>query len=115
MTDFKKALKRKNFMSTPYRIRYLSTAQRDLLDIFAYIKKDNPTAAHSMLEKFDKSISQLGHNPFLGAIPKDNRLKKLGYRILIVGKYFVFYVIKAKVIKIRRIIHGARQYSFLFN
>ncbi len=100
-------------MSTPYRIRYLSTAERDLLEIFEYIKKDNPTAAHSHLEKFDKSISQLSDNPFLGIIPKDNRLKKLGYRILIVDKYLVFYVVKAKVIQIRRIIHGARQYSFL--
>jgi plasmid stabilization system protein ParE len=38
-------------MSEPYEIRYLSTAENDLIDIFEYIKKDNPTAAISQLEK----------------------------------------------------------------
>ena len=100
-------------MSKPYDIRYLSTAEMDLIDIFEYIKKDNPDAAISQLEKFDTSISQLALNPFLGAIPKDERLKRLGYRMRIVDKYLVFYVLKAKTVQIRRIIHGARRYSFL--
>jgi len=100
-------------MSKPYDIRYLSTAEMDLIDIFEYIKKDNPDAAISQLERFDTSISQLALNPFLGVIPKDERLKRLGYRMLIVDKYLVFYVLKAKTVQIRRIIHGARRYSFL--
>ncbi len=100
-------------MSEPYEIRYLSTAEKDLIDIFEYIKKDNPSAAISQLEKLDKSVSQLALNPFLGVTPKDERLKKLGYRILIVDKYLVFYVVKTGTVQIRRIIHGARRYSFL--
>ncbi len=100
-------------MSKPHRIRYLSTAQKDLIDIFEYINKDNPTAAISQLERFDKSISQLALNPSIGVIPNDERLKKLGYRMLIVGKYFVFYVVKGETVQIRRVIHGARRYSFL--
>ena len=101
-------------MSGQFRIRYLSTAQKDLDEIFDYILKDNPSAALSLLEKFDHSISQLSLNPKLGVIPKDDRLKNLGYRILIVEKYLVFYVVKPRSIQIRRIIHGARKYSFLF-
>ena len=101
-------------MSKPYEIRYLSTAEKDLIDIFEYIKQDNPAGAISQLEKFDMSISQLVLNPFLGVIPKDERLKKLGYRMLIVDKYLVFYVVKTKIVQVRRIIHGARRYSFLF-
>ena len=100
-------------MSEPYAIRYLSTAENDLIEIIEYIKKDNPTAAISQLEKFDKSISQLAMNPSLGVIPKDERLNKLGYRMLIVDKYLVFYVVKTETVQIRRIIHGARRYSFL--
>jgi plasmid stabilization system protein ParE len=101
-------------MKEPHEIRYLSTAETDLIDIFEYIKKENPTAAISQLEKFDKSISQLALNPLLSAIPKNERLKKLGYRMLIVDKHPAFYVIKAETVQIRRIIHGARRYSFLF-
>jgi len=100
-------------MSKPYEIRYLSTAEKDLIDIFEYIKKDNPTSAISQLEKFDNSISKLALDPFLGVIPKDERLKKLGYRMLIVDKYLVFYVVKTETVQIRRIVHGARRYSFL--
>lgn len=100
-------------MSEPYEIRYLSIAEKDLIDIFEYIKKDNPTAAISQLEKFDNSISKLALNPFLGVIPKDERLKKLGYRMLIVDKYLAFYIVKTETVQIRRIIHGARRYSFL--
>ena len=100
-------------MSGPFKIRYLSPAVNDLDDIFNYIMRDNPSAAVSLLEKFDHSISQLAINPEIGVIPKDDRLKKLGYRMLIIGKYLVFYVVKAKTVQIRRIIHGARQYSFL--
>ena len=100
-------------MSEPYEIRYLATAERDLIDIFEYIKKDNPPAAISQLDKFHKSISQLALHPYLGAVPNDERLRKLGYRLLIVDKYLVFYVVKTKTVQIRRVVHSARRYSFL--
>lgn len=100
-------------MSGGSTIRYLPSAVKDLDDIFDYIVRDNRPAAISLLEKFDRLISQLALNPELGVAPKDDRLKRLDYRILIVDKYLVFYVIKRKVVQIRRIIHGARQYSFL--
>ncbi len=100
-------------MTTIYDIRYLKTAEEDLEDIFDYIRKDNPAAAISLLDKFDISISQLAKNPYLGVIPKDRRLKNMGYRMLIMDKYLIFYVVKKRVVQIRRIIHGARRYSFL--
>ena len=37
-------------MKKPYTIRYLKTAEKDLLDIFDYIQKDNPSAALSQLQ-----------------------------------------------------------------
>ena len=100
-------------MINPFKIRYLSTAENDLDDILTYILKDKPSAAASLLENFDSSISQLAFNPEIGMVPKDERLKKLRYRILVVGKYLVFYVVKGKTVQIRRVIHGARQYGFL--
>lgn len=100
-------------MISPFKIRYLSTAENDLDDIFSYILRDKPSAAASLLKNFDRSISQLAFNPELGVVPKDERLKKLGYRALVVGKYLIFYVVKDKTVQIRRVIHGARQYSFL--
>ena len=100
-------------MKNPYTIRYLMTAENNLIDIFNYIKQDKPSAAAAYLERFDNSISELALNPLIGIVPKDGRLKKLGYRILVADKYLVFYVAKAKIVQIRRVIHGARQYEFL--
>jgi toxin ParE1/3/4 len=100
-------------MTGSLEIRYLSAAERDLDDIFDYIMKDNPVAALSLLKEIDRSISHLSCNPELGVVPKDDRLKKLGYRVLIIRKYLVFYVVKKEFIQIRRVLHGARQYGFL--
>ena len=100
-------------MSGPFKIRYLTSAQRDLDDIVDYILRDKPSAAVSLLKKFDRTISRLADNPEIGVVPKDERLDKLGYRMLIVEKYLVFYIVKANTVQIRRIIHGARKYGFL--
>jgi toxin ParE1/3/4 len=96
-----------------YEILYLKTAETDLYEIFDYVNQDDPGAALSLYQRIEDSISSLAQNPELGTVPGDDRLKNMGYRMLVVGKYLVFYIIKEKVIQIRRIIHGARKYSFL--
>jgi toxin ParE1/3/4 len=100
-------------MRRPYSLRYFKTAERDLLNILEYIKRDKPQAAHDFINKTDAKISLLMNNPKLGIIPKDERLQKLGYRILIIDNYLVFYNIRGKTIQIRRVLHGARRYQFL--
>ncbi len=100
-------------MSEKYRIEYLPVAQQDLTFIFDYIEKDNPYAAASFIERIDEAVSKLGLFPHIGRIPKDERLQMLGYRMLVIENYLVFYVVKDNLIEIRRIIHGSRKYSFL--
>lgn len=103
-------------MAKKFRIEYLPIAEKDLVDIFEYILSDNPSAATSFLDQIDDTISKLEDFPFMGVMPKDSRLKYLGYRILIVDSYLVFYVVDEadELAEIRRIIHGKRQYDFLF-
>jgi len=55
----------------------------------------------------------LAVHPELGVIPKDERLQRLGYRMLIVDNYLVLYIVQHKTTQIRRILHGTRQYRFL--
>ena len=90
-------------MKTKLEIRYLKSAEKDLYSIFDYIKKDNPDAAELLIKKIDKQILLLGSNAKLGKIPEDIYLRNKGYRILIVEKYLIFYVIKKNIIQIRRI------------
>ncbi len=100
-------------MRKTFEILFLSTAVSDLENIFDYIAKDRPAAAVSLLDKLDGTISQLAVFPEMGSVPKDDRLKRLGYRMLIIENYLVFYVAKAKTVQIRRVIQGARQYRLL--
>ena len=94
-------------------IKYLKSAESDLVGIFNYIKKDNPDSATALYNRINQCISLLRENPHMGKVPNDKRLEQRNYRILIVDFYLVFYVIKGNTITIKRIIHSARQYNFL--
>lgn len=100
-------------MRKKYEINYLPIAVSDLEEIIEYIKIDNPDAALNMLNTIDEAISKLKDFSEIGVIPKDKRLKRLGYRIKVCKNYLVFYVIKENIIEIRRILHGKRNYEFL--
>jgi toxin ParE1/3/4 len=100
-------------MTDGYHIEYLPAAQADLEEIFAYILDDDPTAAAQFIDRIDSIISQLARFPLLAPVPKDPRLQYLGYRMLVVDNYLVFYVVKDQVVEIRRILHGSRRHTFL--
>ena len=96
-----------------HKIHYLPVAQRDLQEILEYIRLDNPSAALDLLSRFDEAIAKLSVFPYMGSMPKDLRLKHLGYRTLVIGNYLVFYVLINDIVEIRRIIQGKRRYEFL--
>ena len=92
---------------------YLRTAQRDLLEIHRYLSDDSPAQAQAWVEKIDAALGRLAAFPESGMIPKDERLEALGYRIVVIGEYLAFYVIRGERVEIRRVLHGKRRYSFL--
>ena len=100
-------------MEKKYKIEYLPSSAKDLTEIVDYLKIDSPQSALNFLDKIDESISHLEQFPFIGVIPKDIRLQSLGYRILIIDNYLVFYVGFDDIVEIRRIISGKRKYEFL--
>lgn len=94
-----------------YQIRFLRVADEDLTEIISYIATDNPTAANAIAYKIEKNIELLSENPILGRIPRDEDIKNLGYRYIIIQNYIVFYTIEERTILIHRILHGARNYK----
>lgn len=100
-------------MAKKFPIEYYPIAVEDLYSIGGYIKKNDPMAAIKMIDTIEGSIGRLESFPEIGAIPKDIRLKQTGYRMLIIGDYLAFYVIEKETVKVRRILHGSRAYSFL--
>lgn len=94
-------------------VTYLPPADRDLEEIFDYIRIDSPSRASRFLPQFDRSISRIGRFPLSGTVPRDPFLKQKGYRILCVGNYLVFYRTQKRRVVVYRILHGKRKYSFL--
>ncbi|MGE5812358.1 MAG: type II toxin-antitoxin system RelE/ParE family toxin [Ignavibacteria bacterium] len=96
-----------------HQIRLLSIAEEDFTEIITYIAADNPSAADTIADKIEKNLEVLSENPSLGRIPREEELRNLGYRYLIIQNYLIFYTIEERTIYIHRILHGARNYKTL--
>ena len=95
-------------MANNYILRYLPVAVDDLISIFDWIASDSPSNAAAFVDKLDQRIGNLETHPFLGRIPRDDKLKTLGYRVLVIESYLVFYIIRGKTVEIHRVVHGSR-------
>jgi len=95
-------------MPGKYTVRYLPIAVDDLLAIHDWIASDSPARAASFTDKLDKRIGSLATHPFLGHVPKHEKLQTFGYRVLVIESYLVFYIVQGQIIEIHRVIHGSR-------
>lgn len=96
-----------------YQVRFLKIAEEDFTEIVSYIAADNPFAANTIADKIEKNLLLLSENPKLGRIPRDEEIRILGYRYLVVQNYIIFYTIEERTVLIHRILHGARNYKSL--
>ena len=96
-----------------YQIRLLKIAEEDFTEIISFIADDNLDAAKNLADKIEKDLKLLFENPYLGRVPRDEEIKNLGYRFLIVQTYIVFYTIEDTSILVHRILHQARNYKSL--
>ncbi len=92
-------------------IMYHPNAKNDLEEIIRYIFKSDETAAKSMLDNFDISISRLLETPLESTLPKNRILARLNYHILDVMGYSVLFTVKGDVLELKYIIHGWRQWD----
>ena len=102
-------------MPPKYAVRLLPAAEADLEEAIAYIALDNPSAAGSLAEMIEKKLANLHSHPFMGKMPEEEHLARMGYRYLVVNNYLFFYTIEQRTLWIHRIIHGARDYLPLFH
>ena len=91
-----------------YSVRLLSLAEKDLEELLTYVAAENATAALNLADKIEKELFTLGAHPWLGKIPNDESLAAIGYRVLVVENYLIFYKVTRKTVLVYRIIHGAR-------
>src|SRR5437867_2031314 len=89
-------------------LRYLPASQDDLLSILDFIAHDSSSRALKFIEKLEDRMELLENNPQLGRVPRHPRLREYGYRVLVIGSYLVFYVIRGQTIEVHRVVHGSR-------
>lgn len=94
--------------SSKYRIRLLSIAEQDLVELVSYVAAENPSAAARTLDRIEARLETLGSHPFAGCIPHSPQLTSLGYRALVIDNYLASYKVKGHVVIVHRILHGAR-------
>ena len=94
-------------------VRILRRAQSDLEEIHRYIERDRPDAAAGLIDRLFDGIEALGRLPKRGSLPRDDRLRSLGFRVLVIGDHLVFYKIIRTHVRVYRVIHGRRSYAQL--
>ncbi len=90
------------------QFRFSRQAERDIEDIGDFIARDNPRRAISFIAELRTRCRQIVQFPRAAPLrPEFGR----GVRCVVFGRYLIFYVVHARVLEVRRILHGARNIS----
>ena len=82
----------------------------DLVGIWFYIARHNPSAASALLRKIDRKIQLLASSPQLGELQPQFGPN---VRRIVVDKYLVFYQALDDCVRVMRIFHSARKWEDL--
>lgn len=91
-----------------FTLRLLSIAEQDFLDIIEYLAAESPAAARTVIDQIEKRLQQLRDYPFLEKVPADTNIARMGYRVLVMEGYLIFYKVRGKTVLVYRVIHGSR-------
>lgn len=87
------------------RLRRTARAEEDLIEIWAYIARDNPKAADRLLDRLDRKSIALAKTPYLGMARNDIAE---GVRHFPVGNYLILYRAHDDGVEVVRYVHGRR-------
>ena len=87
------------------QLRWTETAVADLEAIWEFIAADSPSNADSVVQEIYRSLGILDQFPLAA-----RRGRVEGTRELIIAPYVVIYEVEVEVVRIVRVIHGARQW-----
>jgi addiction module RelE/StbE family toxin len=100
-----------------YKVKMTPLAESDLGEIYQYIASNlyNEVSAKDIILSIKQKIKRLEDFPLSCALVRDEVWAQRGYRMLVVGKYLVFYKVDEanKLVIIVRILFGSRDYAEL--
>ena len=102
-------------MAKKYEVIITPSTQKDLTEIKSYFTNVLKTSSNSIFEKFLEQVKILKVHPFTYKVHQDPLLKLVGYRIIPIDNYLMFYVIKSNIVQIHRVLYAKRNYLQLLN
>ena len=96
-----------------HRVRVLRRAERDLVELRSYLAREAPDSAGRIVGDLLNAIESLARWPERGARPRDEHLRRRGFRFLVRQPYLIFFKISGRRVFIYRVLHGKRAWSRL--
>ncbi len=97
-----------------YEIILSDEAHADIDETLDYIANNlhNPIAARNLLDKTEEIYNELSLNPYMYAACNDVRLRKEGYRKVVINNYVMIYRVNddSSFVYIVRVFYGRRNY-----
>jgi plasmid stabilization system protein ParE len=97
-----------------YKTLITEPAEQDIAASARYIAEElqNPSAANKLLDDIETAIASLEKTPKMRALVQNEGLAELGFRILPVNKYLLFYIVREeqKLVTIERFLHSRRDW-----
>ena len=93
------------------RVRISPRAKADLDEIWTYIAQRNEQAADRLVDRITERCEMLGRQPMIGESVGEI---SPGFRCVSLGNYVIYYEFEADTVRIRRVVHGARDLSQFF-
>ena len=100
-------------MAEKYEVVITPSAQKDLIEIKSYFRNVLKTASNTFFEKFLEQVKTLKENPFIYKVHPDSLLKLIGYRVIPIDNYLMFYIVKGNTVQIHRVLYAKRNYMQL--
>ena len=97
-----------------YKLKISKLYDTDVDKCYNYINDTlkNPTAAENLIKNIIEKLNKISENPKIRPLVRDEYLANLGYRLITVKNYMIFYIIGEdnKHIKIIRFLYCKRDW-----
>jgi plasmid stabilization system protein ParE len=97
-----------------YKLRFSKLFKMDIDSSYNYIKNklEAPMAADNLIREIMEKLNKIRENPDIRPLVQDKYLAPLGYRLINVKNYAIFYIIgnDKKHIKIIRFLYNKRNW-----
>ena len=97
-------------MAKKYDVVVTPSAQKDLTEIKSYFSNVLKTSSNSVFEKFLEQVKILKTHPFTYKVHQDPLLKLVGYRVIPIDNYLMFYLVRNNTVQTHRILYAKRNY-----